>query len=53
MQTERPQHPTRPARTTVAAAEVAKALGTAVLSLALGAAVCLALLLGGASLAAG
>lgn len=41
----------RPALTTLAA--VAKALATAVLSLALGAILCLGLLLGGTALAAG
>ena len=48
MQTE---SPTRPVLNAIAA--VAKALGTAVLSLALGTAVCLGLLLGGTALAAG
>lgn len=41
----------RPTLTTIG--EVAKALGTAVLSLALGVALCLGLLLGGTALAAG
>ena len=48
METERPHYPTL---SLIAA--VAKALATAVLSLALGVAFCLGLLLGGTALAAG
>jgi hypothetical protein len=44
------QHPDRPVLSGIAA--VARALATAVLSLALGAALCLGLLLGGTALAA-